>query len=59
MTGCDAGGGWTRACTPSNRPSLVVEDPPFAGKWGDHFMFDSASTQNSKYSIRSVSVTKE
>jgi hypothetical protein len=37
----------------------VLTDTQFVGKWGFNFSFDSDSTQYSKYSIRSVTVTKE
>jgi hypothetical protein len=47
-----AGAQWTtRAWT--------IKDPQFVGKWGVHFAFDSDSTQNSDYSLMSVTVTKE
>lgn len=37
----------------------VIKDPQFVGKWGTHFAFDSDSTQNSAYSVLSVTVSKE
>ena len=37
----------------------TIKDPQFVGKWGTHFSFDSDSTQNSAYSLLSVTVTKE
>lgn len=39
--------------------SWTLKDPQFVGKWGYHFSFDSDSTQNSNYSILSVTVSKE
>lgn len=39
--------------------SWVITDPQFVGKWGYNFTFDSDSTTNSGYSIRSLTVTKE
>lgn len=39
--------------------SWVIKDPQFVGKWGTHFSFDSDSTQNSAYSVASVTVSKE
>ncbi len=38
--------------------SWTLDDPQFVGKWGYNFSFDSDSTSNSKYSIKSVTVTK-
>jgi hypothetical protein len=37
----------------------TIKDPQFVGKWGTHFSFDSDSTQNSSYSLLSVTVSKE
>jgi hypothetical protein len=37
----------------------TIGDDQFTGKWGYNFSFDSDSTSNSKYSIRSVTVTKQ
>jgi hypothetical protein len=39
--------------------SWTISDPQFVGKWGYHFAFDSDSTQNSNYSLQSVTVSKE
>lgn len=39
--------------------SWTITDPQFVGKWGYNFSFDSDSTQNSNYSIQSVTVTKQ
>jgi len=36
----------------------TLTDAQFVGKWGYQFMFDSDSTQNSKYRIQSVTVAK-
>ena len=36
----------------------TITDAQFVGKWGYQFMFDSDSTQNSKYRIQSVTVAK-
>jgi len=38
--------------------SWAIKDPQFVGKWGVHFSFDSDSTQNSGYSLLSVTVSK-
>jgi hypothetical protein len=38
--------------------SFDIDDDEFTGKWGYNFSFDSDSTSNSKYSIRSVTITK-
>lgn len=38
--------------------SWDIEDLQVVGKWGYNFAFDSDSTQHSRYSIRSVTVTK-
>ena len=35
-----------------------ITDDQFVGKWGYHFSFDSDSTQNSQYSVQSVTVKK-
>ena len=35
-----------------------IDDPQFVGKWGYNFSFDSDSTQNSKYTVKSVTVSK-
>ncbi|HVE41782.1 MAG TPA: hypothetical protein VNM14_17955 [Planctomycetota bacterium] len=47
-----AGAQWTAK-------TWTIKDPQFVGKWGVHFSFDSDSTQNSNYSVLSVTVTKE
>ena len=47
-----AGAQWTTR-------TWTIPDPQFVGKWGYHFSFDSDSTQNSNYSLVSVTVTKE
>lgn len=39
--------------------SWVINDPQFVAKWGYNFAFDSDSTQNSGYSIKSVTLTKQ
>jgi hypothetical protein len=36
-----------------------LPDAQLVGKWGFNFSFDSDSTQYSKYSIQSVTVTKQ
>lgn len=53
--------GWNKLPSDSEWSTLSwrIEDAQFVGKFGYHFSFDSDSTQNSNYSIRSVSVTKE
>lgn len=38
--------------------SWTIDDPQFVGKWGYQILLDSESFANSKYSIRSVTVTK-
>jgi hypothetical protein len=38
--------------------SWTISDAQFVGKWGYHMSFDSDATQNSKYMIQSVTVTK-
>jgi hypothetical protein len=37
----------------------TVSDPQLVGKWGYHLSFDSDSTQNSNYSLQSVTLTKQ
>jgi hypothetical protein len=37
----------------------TITDDEFVGKWGYNFSFDSDSTDNSKYSIQSVTITKQ
>jgi hypothetical protein len=37
----------------------TISDTQFVGKWGYNFSFDSDSTQNSNYAIKSVTVTKQ
>jgi hypothetical protein len=37
----------------------TIADAQFVGKWGYQFTFDSDATQNSKYTIQSVTVAKQ
>ena len=39
--------------------SWTISDAQFVGKWGYNFAFDSDSTENSAYSLKSVTVTKQ
>jgi hypothetical protein len=39
--------------------SWTLSDTQFVGKWGYNFAFDSDSTDNSNYSIQSVTVTRQ
>ncbi|MBI3855397.1 MAG: hypothetical protein HY293_06875 [Planctomycetes bacterium] len=54
-------GGWYTipAGTEWTTKTWTIKDPQFVGKWGVHFSFDSDSTQNSDYSLLSVTVSKE
>ena len=60
-TGWNGGPGWYTV--PGSDQWYTAEwdipDAQFVGKWGYNFTFDSDSTQYSKYSIQSVTVTKE
>lgn len=60
-TGPKGGLGWyTVPAGPQwTTQSWTLKDTQFVGKWGYHFSFDSDSTQNSNYSIQSVTVSKE
>ena len=39
--------------------TYTISDSRFVGKWGFHFSLDSDSTQNSAYSLKSVTVSKQ
>jgi hypothetical protein len=60
-SGWKATGGWTTVPAGAQWTTLTwkITDPQFVGKWGYHFSFDSDSPQQSKYSMLSVTVSKE
>lgn len=62
----ESASGWTSTGGWNNVPgsdtwyemTWMITDDQFVGKWGYNFAFDSDSTDNSAYSIQSVTVTK-
>lgn len=59
-SGWKGAGGWytVPAGKEWTTKTWTIKDPQFVGKWGVHFGFDSDSTQNSGYSLLSVTVEK-